>query len=299
MKCLVIYSPFAKKGKINNYLTLIATVLQQKYEVSFAPTKYQNNAEYIASDACGQYDIIIAAGGDGIISEVVNGIAQKPNKPKLGILSLGTVNDIAHCFKIPKNINKALDIILTQKCRLIDIFQVNDKYAVYELSAGQFTNSTYETTQKSKRKLGRLAYFLKGFKNLFKISKINLNITLDNLTNINTCFTFVLMLNCSSTAGFNINKNACLDDGYIDVLLFKNSNKSFGRHIKNLFDMALLFIFGLKSLKNSKNVIISKAKQIEIKNSQRLLFNKDGEIGPNSEMINISVLQQEIEIIVP
>ena len=72
---------------------------------------------------------IIAAGGDGAISEVVNGLyranTQKTLGP-LGVLPLGTANDLAVNLGLPLDLNKAAQVIAAGNTRRIDLIQVNE-----------------------------------------------------------------------------------------------------------------------------------------------------------------------------
>ena len=64
------------------------------YETSAYATEKAGDATIEAERALSShYDLLIAAGGDGTLNEVVNGIAEQPNRPKLGIIPMGTVND--------------------------------------------------------------------------------------------------------------------------------------------------------------------------------------------------------------
>ena len=100
MKCLIIYTPHAMKGQVKKYKQQIRTTLKQKFKVvDFLESKYTTHASDIASSACGIYDCVIALGGDGTFNEVINGIAEKENKPVLAFLPCGTVNDLARSLK--------------------------------------------------------------------------------------------------------------------------------------------------------------------------------------------------------
>ncbi|MBU5868802.1 NAD(+)/NADH kinase, partial [Vibrio cholerae O1] len=72
------------------------------------------------------YDVLIAAGGDGTLNEVVNGIAEKPNRPKLGVIPMGTVNDFGRVLHIPNDIMGALDVIIEGHSTKVDIGKMNN-----------------------------------------------------------------------------------------------------------------------------------------------------------------------------
>ena len=75
------------------------------YETSAYATEKIGDATLEAERAMHEnYDVLIAAGGDGTLNEVVNGIAEKPNRPKLGVIPMGTVNDFGRALHIPNDI---------------------------------------------------------------------------------------------------------------------------------------------------------------------------------------------------
>ncbi|MBI3998658.1 MAG: diacylglycerol kinase family lipid kinase [Armatimonadetes bacterium] len=71
---------------------------------------------------------IVAAGGDGIVGEAVNGIIQANSRGPLGILPLGTANDLAAVLGIPTDLRRAARTIAMGECRTIDLGVVNGRY---------------------------------------------------------------------------------------------------------------------------------------------------------------------------
>jgi len=125
-------------------------------------------AEQGANTGC---ELIVAAGGDGTINEVVNGIHKylegKPKDgsiPRLGILPLGTANDLASALKIPAAVDEALDLAVMGEVMDADIGIVNDRCFVNVSTGGFGAEATDEAPDEIKRTLGPLAYFLMGAK---------------------------------------------------------------------------------------------------------------------------------------
>lgn len=287
MKCLIIYSPFALRGKIEKKLPKIVQILRQKYEVDLAKTLKANHATELAKDACGVYDIVAVAGGDGLVNEVLNGIANQQNQPKLALLPFGTVNDFARSFGIKKNVYDCANKAVNGLQHNLDFFEAHDGnrfFANYVICAGQHTESTYKTKQKSKIKLGWFAYFWQAIKSVFVPKKYSFNIELDN-TMLSDTFCFVMFINSRSVAGFKLNKNANLTDGMFDVVLIKKSKcvlQAFAKYAT----FAKLFLFGAQSLKKHKNAVVRTVKQAKIVNDQPFEVNVDGEC----KLVNNSVL---------
>ena len=104
-RCRIIYNPTSGREAMKNNLVDILNILERAgYETSaYATTPEPNSAKNEAERAAkAGFNLIVAAGGDGTINEVVNGIAPLKHRPKLGIIPAGTTNDYARALKIPR-----------------------------------------------------------------------------------------------------------------------------------------------------------------------------------------------------
>ena len=270
MKCAVIYNPFGKRGTIDEQKDFIEKTLKKKFDtVDFLQTQRPKHASELARSACGIYDVIAIAGGDGTFNEVVNGVAEQENKPALAFLPCGTVNDMARSLSIPKNLKRALSVLLDGNSFKHDVFRVNDGYGIYVLTSGLFTSSTYSTKQHHKRRFGWYAYFAKGFRSLFVPNNLKMTITCDGVE-YDDDYAFVLFANSNSVAGFNVNRGAVLNDGIIDVVLMRQSKFIGLTNLISALRLVMLFVFKIKSLKRDKRTKILQAKHITIKNHSNL-----------------------------
>ena len=82
----------------------------------------------------GEYDVVVAAGGDGTVNEMINGLAKK--KINFGIIPAGTVNVFAIETGIPFDPFKACDVILQNKAKTINLGVAGERYFVMMISAG-------------------------------------------------------------------------------------------------------------------------------------------------------------------
>src|SRR5699024_6023532 len=121
-----------------------------------------------------------AVGGDGTINEVINGIADHEERPRLGIIPQGTTNDFARALGIPRDVKKATNIILEDTSMLLDIGKLNDQYFMNIAGGGRLTELTYEVPSKLKTLLGQFAYYVKGIEMLPTLKPIRTRIELDD-----------------------------------------------------------------------------------------------------------------------
>ena len=127
------------------------------------------------------FDLVIAAGGDGTINEVVSGIAPLKNRPQMAVIPTGTTNDFARALKIPRgNPVEAAKVIAKNQTLQMDIGRAYaDKYFINIAAAGSFTELTYSVPSRLKTVLGYLAYLVKGAELLPQVKKVPVRITHD------------------------------------------------------------------------------------------------------------------------
>lgn len=123
----VILNPHAAKGKAKKQEDMIRTLLGAGgKEVVLYHTEIGNGAERVAFQAAMDgRKVIIAAGGDGTVNEVANGILKAVTlhnipSPALGVIPIGRGNDFAWGMQIPKPVKEACEVILAGKTRVID-----------------------------------------------------------------------------------------------------------------------------------------------------------------------------------
>ena len=296
MKCIYIYNPTSGKQKNANFREFVEKELKSVFDVvDSRPTQKAGDAEIFAREACGAYDVLVVSGGDGTMNEAINGIANQEKRPKIGYIPTGTTNDLAHSLKIPKNVKKALKIIKNLKTTTHDIFKVNDKFGIYVCAFGLFTGSSYQTSQKSKKRFGRLAYFKSGAKELFSSKPFPLSINFQNVT-LTGNFVLGVVANSKYVAGYKINKMANCNDGYVNVVLVKTNAQKFIT-ITSLLRVFRVFLLGMNSLKRNKKCLILKLNKFHVEVPKSTTINLDGEKGFKGGF-DFEVLPQHVEIFV-
>lgn len=142
MKTLVILNPYANRWNAEKRWPQTQTALQAAgVRFDFRRTEKPGHGVIIAREAVEDgYECLIAAGGDSTINEVVNGI-QTANiaarsKPALGVVPLGTANDLADNLGIPKELDAAARVIAGGQTNAMDVCQVNDRFFVNNSGVG-------------------------------------------------------------------------------------------------------------------------------------------------------------------
>ncbi len=258
-------------------------------EASCHATTGEGDATASAADAVERgYDMIIAAGGDGTLYEVVNGMAGKENVPPLGVFPLGTTNDFARGLGIPRNWEDYCDLVIRQQTRPIDVGKANDRYFINIAGGGTLTELTYDVPSRLKTMIGQLAYYIKGVEKMVSLSPQELIINAEGQETIHDEFMLFLITNTNSVGGFEkLAPGARIDDGLLDVIALKKCN------LAEFVRVVTLALRGEHM--NDKKVISFRTSSMEVTSPGKVLLNLDGELG-GSLPGQFSVLHQHLRI---
>lgn len=288
----IIYNPTSGKEMFKRALPDVLIKLEKaEYETSAYATERAGDATKEAERALEQeYDLLIVAGGDGTLNEVVNGIAEQPNRPKLGIIPMGTVNDFGRALHLPSNIMKAVDVIVNGHTTQVDIGKMNSRYFINLAAGGKLTEVSYETPSKLKSIVGPFAYYIKGFEMLPQMKAVDIRIEYDDEIFQGEALLFLLGLT-NSMAGFEkLVPDAKLDDGYFTLIIVEKANLAELGHIMTLASRG-------EHTKHPK-VIYKKAKSVSISSFANMQLNVDGEYGGKLPG-NFLNLERHIEVFTP
>jgi diacylglycerol kinase (ATP) len=185
-------------------------------------TSHSGEAEVIARHAAAEgYERIVAAGGDGTINEIVNGIAGR--NVALGLLPIGTMNVFATELGLPANdLPRCWEIIQENRTRPVDLPSANGKHFVQLAGVGLDAQAVKETSRNFKRNFGPLSYLISAAQIASRPPPL-LRIESENA--VTEEGSFVLIGNGRLYGGrLPFFKQAVMDDGLLDVIVFKRLN---------------------------------------------------------------------------
>ncbi|WP_368505779.1 diacylglycerol kinase [Alkalihalophilus sp. As8PL] len=291
-KARLIYNPTSGREQIRKNLAYVLERLEKAgYETSAHATTGEGCAKKAAKLAAERgADLVIAAGGDGTIFEVVNGLAELDKRPMLGLIPAGTTNDFARALHIPKEIEKACDILCDGHTEPIDIGRVNDKYFINIAAGGTLTELTYEVPSKMKTMVGQLAYYIKGLEKLPQVAPTHVKIEYDGKLFEGEIMMF-LVSNTNSVGGFErLAPKASLQDGMFDFIVVKKIS------FPEFLHLTTLAMRG-EHLTHPK-VMYVQANRIKVHVESDMQLNLDGEHGGAlpAEFVN---LYQHFQMLTP
>lgn len=230
MRICVIFNPAARGNKARHFRHHLDEIGGQS---ALKATAAPGDARRLSAEAIDDgFDLIVAAGGDGTVNEVLNGIGDAPNgfdRARLGVLPLGTVNVFARELKIPLRLERAWEILRRGREVKIDLgctkFSAGDvlkKQFFAQLAGGGLDARAIELLDSPlKEKIGPLAYIIAGLKALReKKPKIIIRVDGNNFEG-----ELILIGNGKFYGGpFGIFPPADLRDGLLDVCIFPRAD---------------------------------------------------------------------------
>lgn len=289
----IIYNPTSGKEAFKSALPdVLAKMEKAGYETSTYVTEKEGDATVEARRIVDEenYDLIVVSGGDGTLNEVVNGIAEKENRPRIGLIPAGTVNDFGRALNISNDILDAVDIIINGTPVKVDIGKMNSRYFINLAGGGKPTEVSYEAPSKLKSLMGPFAYYIKGFEMLPEMKAVDVRIEYDDKVFQGEVMVFLLGLT-NSMAGFEkLVPDAKLDDGYFTLIIVEKANLAELGHIMSLASRG--------EHTSHPKVHYIKAQSVNISSLAEMQLNVDGEYGGNLPA-NFLNLKRHIEIFTP
>lgn len=227
MKVKVILNPYANRWRAQQHAPAIHAAfarvgVQCDLVLTTAPTVATREAREAALNT---YDAIVAAGGDGTVNEVVNGLIQaagdEPTKP-LGVLPVGTGNDFNDMVGLPRDLTEAVDIIAAGDTRQVDAGRVHAgngwaRYFDNNCALAMEPMVTIENT-KMRRLSGNIRYVAALAKSLFKLQAWNMKVCWES-GEYHGPTLLLSVCNSPRTGGlFYMSPTARMDDGLFDIV---------------------------------------------------------------------------------
>lgn len=165
---LVICNPVSRGGKAMKEAVWLLKHLSRlgvQHEAFF--TDYPGHARNIVKRWLERVDVVVALGGDGTVNEVVNGMMDVEGQDKvLAVFPAGTADDFCHNVGIGRDRTFALQVLLTDHSRRMDLIKYNDNYAAVTVGMGVDAEIAYRTL--SHKRVRIPAYFAVGLRIVFK-----------------------------------------------------------------------------------------------------------------------------------
>ena len=293
MKTCIIINPTA--GSASERSSLEKPFKQWAEEACWRTTE-AGHAERLAARAIDEgFEQIIVAGGDGTVNEVVNGILRHDGgNVRIGVVPLGTGNDLVRTLAIPPDPRDALAILREGREVTVDAIQVDtDGRVIYgiNVAAGGFSGQVDEVvTSELKETWGPLAYILGAASALPDLREYETTIAFEDGPEEAVDALNIIVANGRTVAGGQMVAplaNPC--DGLLDVAVVEYGS---------VFEMASVgtrLMAG--SYMESDHVRHRKARRVSVRSEPGMWFNIDGEL-ITKEPLTFTVRPQVLRVLV-
>lgn len=240
------------------------------------------------------YELVVAAGGDGTLNEVINGIAAHADRVRVGLVPLGTGNDFARTLNLPETVEECIDVLRAGHVRPVDLVRVTNGGVRYMLnvSAGGFSGAVGgKLTPEIKKTWGPLAYLRCAAEAIPELRAYRTTIVLDGAAPLELNLYNAIVANGQFVAGgTQVAPEAKIDDGQLDLVLVPE------RPLSEMVVMAAQMLVG--NHLTSDAIVFRRAAKIAISSTPGMWFNVDGEL-IGDESLTFEVLPRALQFIVP
>ncbi len=298
MKAKVIINPSAGRQFFQRNVSRIIEKLSRDRILREVSTIYTRGAgdafEAAEQIKPGEYDFLLAVGGDGTVNEVVNGLIRGGGDIPLSILPAGTVNDFAYAMRLPREVAPYCAMIKSFRTVPIDVGKAGESYFLNVAAGGMLTDVAYKVPSESKTVLGRMAYYIEGAMNLPSqiYRSIPFHVTADGIDVCRESLLFTVS-NTTSVGGFRrLAPKASVSDGLLDVMIVHKP--AFG----DFMPLMVQLMLG----EHDRNPIVTYFQtsklQIQVSIDDPIQLDLDGERG-GTLPITIECIPSAIRLVVP
>ena len=236
----------------------------------------------------GQTDLVIVCGGDGTVASAARGLME--TGVPMGVLPLGTANDLARTLGIPDDLEAAADIVIAGKTRRIDVGEVNGHTFFNVASLGLSADLARNLTRETKKRWGRLAYALTALRVLTAARPFRAEIVNRGGTRRVRTLQIAVGNGRHYGGGQVVHADAEIDDGHLDL---------YSLDPKAMWKMALMF----ESFRRGRHgawaeVETARCTEFDIRTRKPRSINADGDIVTQTPA-HFRVLPDAVEVCVP
>lgn len=298
LRLKIILNPSSGRETARSNIENVLSYLAMKGSIERADINYTakrfDAMNYAIDTNPEEYDILIAAGGDGTVNEVVTGLMRSEIDIPLAIYNSGTVNDFATINRLPSAPQEFARMLEDPELVRVDCGKAGDSYFMNVLAAGSFADVIYNVQPDLKTAFGPVAYWISAMKDIPSLNNSEHIIIHNGDKTIETDAVMFFVSNTSSVGGFrNLMSQADVTDGLLDVMILKKIEKN---EIMPLFGRIIV-----GDHINSDKVIYFQATDFSIEAPEaenKITLDLDGERGP-SLPIRISCVPRAINLVTP
>ncbi len=298
-----IINPTSGNGKSLKQLVLIKSLFNKyNIHVTSVLTEFIHHEKIIVQEAIKQgFTKFICVGGDGTLHHIVNGImTQKlidPNKIKLGVIPVGTGNDWIKTYKIPKNIEQAIQVIknertIYQDIGIVQFINNNNSKLYFNNVAGIGFDAFVVNKINNIKRLGPIAYLFGALSGFLSYKKNSLQAIIGDKKISSKIFMISIGICQFSGGGMQLTDFKNHKSGHFDITLIKNITLiKVLMHIKKLYNSNIIKLKEVESFQ-------SNSLEIKLIGNKTTYIQADGEL-LGIDDVRIKTIENALQFVVP
>lgn len=298
LRLKIILNPSSGRETARSNIENVLSYLAMKGSIERADINYTakrfDAMNYAIDTDPDEYDILIAAGGDGTVNEVVTGLMRSEIDIPVAIYNSGTANDFATINHLPSAPADFARMLEDPEIVRVDCGKAGDSYFMNVLAGGSFADVAYNVHTDLKTALGPVAYWISAMKDIPTLNNSQHLVIHNGDETIETDAVMFFVSNTSSVGGFRkLMSRADVTDGLLDVMILKKVE------VGDIMPLFGKIIVG--DHVNSDKVIYFQARDFSIEApdaENKIILDLDGEKGP-SLPIRISCVPRAINLVTP
>lgn len=290
MKPFIVANPVAGNADTEELRRLLDEVLPGwEYEI-FETTGEEKISEVVAEALARDFDLIIAAGGDGTVSGVAAGLVN--HQVPMAIVPIGTGNALARELGIPLDLEDAVKLLVEGfKTRQIDGMWVKGWLSVLSVGIGITSMTMQETGREQKRRFGLLAYLWTGLLQLSGLSLNRFELEIDGkIKKVRASEVFISNSRVVGVKPFNLGPDVRPDDGVMAVCVVR---------ARTAWDYVRVVAQLATGRRRRREIDCEGARcSVKVSANRELPVQADGEV-VGSTPVEVQVIPAAVQVVVP
>jgi len=291
-RTLLIVNPISGHGRGKRAITAVSNELGGSGPVDIVVTAGAGDAERAAASAVeAGYQRVVAAGGDGTVNEVVNGLAGSDTE--MGIIPVGTANVLARELRLPvRDVRAAAAVVKAGVARRIDLGRAGSRYFAAMAGFGLDASVVRRIHPRVKGLIGVAAYGFAIAGALVKEKPARFTLDLDGERVETEAFIVIVANSARYAYGIEVAPHASLDDGKLDVIIFQTDRP------KKLALLHQAYRVLAGSHMRDPNIRYLNARHVKVDAEPRVLAQFDGDLAGATPM-EIEIAPKSLIVIAP
>lgn len=270
---LVIWNPNA--GSTSQAEEIRQRIATSPGTTIYEPTSHADAQAKVRIECERGTKLIIAAGGDGTVNSVINGLVDAPTDVVMGVLPLGTANDWCASLTIPNDVDAAWETLENRQAVPLDVVELRTPTETTRFAniatGGNSHRVTESITSELKQRWGAMCYIRGAVGILSDLQSFETSISFDGgPPEVFSVWNLIVANGRTSAGRVEVAPRAYLDDGLLDVVIIQSGT------MVNLADLSIRYVFA--DYVESDQVVYRQARQITLDSNRPIKFSIDGDL---------------------